>query len=297
MSGEESYFGDEDRAQEKRKRMSCALEIQCPINIQKCLLEASQSGYHFIVVDVVHPNYSRNLIEKDPEKIIGRTDRVLSGTDWNRLIVGKINSVIDVDSEVESYRQSSKILLTQELGFANHLGLPAIMLYLRRKSNPMLAHMLFNLFTAGCHSQYWITLPMLHISSFSPLCNGDKVEDTWEWWNDLRTLCHYDKHLCLALEVPDIKYSISDLKVERWLGEPVKALIIPTNLFLTNHHKQPVLAKAHQELIQKFMTLDVQYIIKGPSYHGNSHKQYNAYLNFLGKKLYVHDTMADFTKG
>lgn len=297
MSGEETYYTEEDHVQDKRKRMSCALDIQCPINIQKSLLAASQDGFHFIVTEMVHPDYTRNLLDKEQCRIISRTDRVLSGMDWNRLIVGKITPKIDVDSEIEEYRNSSKALLNQELSFANHLGLPAIMLTLHRKHNPMLAHFLYNRFVLGCNAQYWITLPLVHPSKYSPLCNNDEVEDIWEWWNDLRTLCHFDKHLCLALELPETRNLPPMSQVERWLGEPVKALIIRTSLFLTNQHKKPVLARAHQEVIQKFMTIDVQYIIRGPTYHESNYIQYNAYFHYLGKKLYKNDTMSDFTKG
>lgn len=75
--------------QERRKRMSCALQIECPGNIQLCLQEATFDGYHFIVTCMVHPKFARNLLSLNPPKAISRTDRVLTGTDWNRLIVGE----------------------------------------------------------------------------------------------------------------------------------------------------------------------------------------------------------------
>lgn len=82
-----SLFSDSSE-QERRKRMSCALQIDCPGNIQSCLQDATFDGYHFIVTYIVHPKFARNLLGPNPPKAISRTDRVLSGTDWNRLIVG-----------------------------------------------------------------------------------------------------------------------------------------------------------------------------------------------------------------
>ncbi|GLV34518.1 capsuleen [Carabus blaptoides fortunei] len=86
------------------------------------------------------------------------------------------------------------------------------------------------------------------------------------------------------------------LRLERWLGEPVKCLIINTNLFITNKKDYPVLSRAHQELIRKFLQLDVQYIIKGKDHHGDI-SQYCTYINFLGKKLHVTSSYTDFIQG
>lgn len=41
----------------------------------------------------------------------------------------------------------------------------------------------------------------------------------------------------------------SDTAIDKWLGEPIKAAILPTNIFLTNKKGFPVLSKAHQRII------------------------------------------------
>lgn len=97
--------------------------------------------------------------------------------------------------------------------------------------------------------------------------------------------------------MPDVKHIPSPSELDRWIGEPVKALSISTTLFLENQHKQPVLSKTHQDIIQQFMALDVQYILHGSRSHGHGHRQYCAYINFLGKKLFKADTMSDFVQG
>ena len=47
-------------------------------------------------------------------------------------------------------------------------------------------------------------------------------------------------------------------EVERWLGEPVKALALSTSAFLQNRKGFPVLPKAHQEVLTSFLQLGVQ---------------------------------------
>lgn len=74
---------------------------------------------------------------------------------------------------------------------------------------------------------------------------------TWYWWKSLRTLCEESVRLAVILEItPDLP---SDEEIERWLSEPVKALVIPTTLFLTNKTGFPVLSKPHQMFINKFL--------------------------------------------
>lgn len=204
---------------------------------------------------------------------------------------------VNVDSEVKHIRERSKKLLLQELGFASHLGLPAIMLGIHQRRNSNLGQILYSKFISGVNYQVWIVLPMVHPTQFSPLCTKEEQENSWEWWNDLRRYCNYDKRLGLALEMPESEHVPSDLEIERWTGEPVKVLIISTSMFKLNQHKQPVLSRMHQEIIQKFLSIDVQYIIKGPPLDDTTYRQYNSYIHFLGRKLYQSSTMTEFVQG
>lgn len=297
MSSCDSFVMTENSEQEKRKRMSCGIEIVSPANLQECLQEASSDGFHFLVTCFVHPKFTRDLSNKYPPKAIGRTDRILTGTDWSRYVVGKLTPNLNLDSEAATVQKQSKAILLQELGFASHLGLPAVMLKLPQAINTNLAQVLYNKMLSSANYQIWIQLPMIHPSKFSPICDENEKEDSWEWWNNLRTHCYYSKQLCLALELPDTKNLPSTNEIDRWIGEPVKVLIISTTLFLTNQHKQPVLSKLHQEIIQKFLNIDVQYVIKGPKLHESNYRQYNAYINYLGKKLFKNDTLSEFVQG
>lgn len=135
--------------EEKRKKMSCGLEIDYPVDIRESLSSAMGEGYHFILTHAIHPQYTRKLLDKNSSRVIGRTDRLLNSQDWNRLIVGKAASDIQVDSEVEHIRRRSRVELLQEIGFASHLSLAALLIKLTQRNNQNLASILYNRIVAG----------------------------------------------------------------------------------------------------------------------------------------------------
>ena len=51
----------------------------------------------------------------------------MAGSDWSSYVVGKLDTSIDVDSKVPHIRKTSEAKLTEELKYASHLGLPAVM--------------------------------------------------------------------------------------------------------------------------------------------------------------------------
>ena len=67
-------------------------------------------------------------------------------------------------------------------------------------------------------------------------------------WNTFRTLCDSNKRISVALEITaDLP---SEDVLQRWLAEPVKAVIMSTSLFLTNKKGYPVLSKMHQSFLR-----------------------------------------------
>lgn len=274
-----------------RKNMSCGLDFVSVPDLHSSLVSASNAGYHYIVIPFIHPRYRRELIcgkAKNRVASITRSDLVLSSQDWNRLIVGKFSDYLEVDCEIEHVRKHSEAVFLQELEFASHLSLPAVLLQLSSGNNINLARILYSKISGGCSYQVWVQLPICA----KP--HQEIEEDSWEWWNKFRSLCDYDKKIGLALEVST--HLPSEQQMERWLGEPVKCLIIPTSLFITNQRDFPVLSRNHQELIRRFLPLDIQYIIKGRNRHGDI-SQYLNYITFLGKKLYMSNAFTEYIQG
>lgn len=68
-------------------------------------------------------------------------------------------------------------------------------------------------------------------------------------WNRFRTLCDSNKKIGVVLEVTaDLP---PDDVIDRWFGEPIKAAVLSTNLFLTNKKGFPVLSRAHQNVVKR----------------------------------------------
>lgn len=160
--------------------------------------------------------------------------------------------------------------------------------------------------------QLWIQIPIcskifrstLWRSDISqPVCDegldDSKDVDTWLFWNEFRSHLSPDKRIGAVLELsgdlPDEKY------LARWEGEPIKAVIIPTSIFLTNRKGYPVLSKAHQLFLRKLifrMAGDIQFIMKGNCHHGNMHHyvQYIEHLKQTQACAYP-DPVTEYAKG
>ncbi|EMP30591.1 Protein arginine N-methyltransferase 5 [Chelonia mydas] len=182
--------------------------------------------FDFLCMPVFHPRYRREFSHQPASGRPGphtRSDLLLSGRDWNTLIVGKLSPWIRPDAKVEAVRRNSE---------AEPVPVPE---------------------------------------------DGSGDEKTWIWWHDFRTLCDYNKRIAVALEVgPDLP---SNHVIDRWLGEPIKAAILPTSIFLTNKKGFPVLSKMHQRLVFRLLKLEVQFIVWGAHHHPE--KEFCSYLQYL----------------
>uniref|UniRef100_A0A4W6CT68 Protein arginine N-methyltransferase 5 n=1 Tax=Lates calcarifer TaxID=8187 RepID=A0A4W6CT68_LATCA len=110
------------------------------------------------------------------------------------------------------------------------------------------------------------------------------------------TLCDYNKRICLAIEVgADMP---SDAVIDKWLGEPIKAAILPTSIFLTNKKGFPVLSKAHQRIIFRLFKLEAQFIFMGTSRHTDKDfRSYLQYLEYLNQNRPAPNAYELFAKG
>ncbi|XP_061587228.1 protein arginine N-methyltransferase 5 [Cololabis saira] len=272
-------------------RVSCGRDLNCVPEIAETLAAVAKLGFDFLCMPLFHPRFRREY-ETEPAKTRPgaqtRSDLLLCGRDWSTLIVGKLSPWINVDSEIEMERRNSEAALTQELNFSAYLGLPVFMIPMTSSQNANLARVLVNHVHTGHHtSNFWIRIPLMAaedmredlIENEPVTCSDDTSieEKTWHWWNSFRTLCDYNKRMCLAIEIgADIP---SDAVVDKWLGEPIKAAIISTNTFLTNKKGFPVLSKAHQRIIFRLFKLEAQFIFTGTSRHTD--KDFRCYLQYL----------------
>jgi len=62
----------------------------------------------------------------------------------------------------------------------------------------------------------------------------------------------------------------SDAECRRWLGEPVKAVVLSTSSFLSNKRGFPVLPRRHQELLLLLLKSNVQLLLRGEALHAGA---------------------------
>jgi type II protein arginine methyltransferase len=91
------------------------------------------------------------------------------------------------------------------------------------------------------------------------------VDDTWEIWNKLRLMCSHNPKLMLCLELTEDLPSAEELN--RWLGEQVRSVIIPTRIFQSGGPRgTPKLPAVHEQFLFKlFHMRGVQYVLSGNS--------------------------------
>ncbi|KAM8948594.1 protein arginine N-methyltransferase 5 isoform 2-T2 [Lycaon pictus] len=272
-------------------RVSSGRDLNCVPEIADTLGAVAKQGFDFLCMPVFHPRFKREFTQEPAKNRPGpqtRSDLLLSGRDWNTLIVGKLSPWIRPDSKVEKIRRNSEAAMLQELNFGAYLGLPAFLLPLNQEDNTNLARVLTNHIHTGHHSSmFWMRVPLVapedlrdDIIENAPSTHTEEYsgeEKTWMWWHNFRTLCDYSKRIAVALEIgADLP---SNHVIDRWLGEPIKAAILPTSIFLTNKKGFPVLSKMHQRLIFRLLKLEVQFIITGTNHH--SEKEFCSYLQYL----------------
>eukprot|EP00039_Didymoeca_costata_P013932 m.218638 g.218638 ORF g.218638 m.218638 type:complete len:663 (+) comp15904_c0_seq3:65-2053(+) len=264
----------------RREKLSCGLGYHAVGDVRVCLDKAHEQGFDFITIPLVHPRFRRTFGPSAPDRsgLFTRSDMVMKASDWNRFVVGKVSPWIEADSE--SNRSDSEKALVQELGWASHLGLPAVEIPLLSANCVNLASILNRHLACPSAMLYWMRVPLM----VPGLEEADEVDEdaemesqtTWHFWDKMRRLCRPSQRLCVALEITSDLPSASTLA--RWIGEPIRAVILSTDIFLTNAKGYPVLSKAHQAVVRGLLKLDPQFILRG---NPGPNQDIFAYLRYL----------------
>ncbi|KZC08382.1 PREDICTED: protein arginine N-methyltransferase 5 [Dufourea novaeangliae] len=285
-----------------QRSISCGLDFCAVPDLNNCIFTANSSKYEFVFVPLIHPLYKREFVSGAAKSRNGpftRPDLVLCSSDWNNLIIGKLSSHIKVDSRNFFIKKNSEEALNQEFALARHLGLVGVTFRLMGgiEQNGNLARIVSDKVTSTCTLQVWIQIPMENpvkqaYSYREQECSS--VESTWEWWNAFRIICDYDRKVGIALIV---SHDLPEQEeIDRWLGEPVRCLIFPTTIFITNKKGYPVLSKAHQTLVKRFSMLEVQFVLTGANRHQNI-GYYHNYLEYLWKGCQINGPVERFARG
>lgn len=99
--------------------------------------------------------------------------------------------------------------------------------------------------------------PNEEIENISEIKNSPRPDSSWYWWRKMRSLCEENSKLGVVLELTE-DVSLNESEIERWYSEPIRGLIIPTRIFLTNKSGFPVLSKVHQKLVSKLFKVNLK---------------------------------------
>jgi protein arginine N-methyltransferase 5 len=240
---------------------------------------------------------------------------------------------------ISAAQKASEQALKQELAWASHLGVPAVLLP-TPTSLPSLAPSASSTASASAASAVTTSFPCANYAAAVnvavnsgavhgwlrlPACAANEGDaDPWLVWNRFRALVDSSPSLHVCLEVgatlPALPATQSDApaasldeaihpSLRRWLGEPVKAAILPTSIFQTNKAGYPTLPRPHQQFFLALLHHRVQFLLSGrpmstPVTHGGSgsasaepyapvplstanargYKPYLSYLRHIAKK-------------
>ncbi|CAG9467797.1 unnamed protein product [Pedinophyceae sp. YPF-701] len=316
------------------------LEFGYTSNVRETLENALQAGFDFAVLPIAHASSRRT----DPGRAGGgsvadvppftHSDMDLTSAEWSTRVVSTLSPWASPDCPNDALRKDSEFTLAQELSWALHLGVGAVITPpLRGPDAANLARLLCAVLRdTGTRTQAWVRVPATAPAQdaedyvaeaaaatatlqehgllapepdtprairagsagrrrtggdpagppaarpVSPAAaedggvlggvgrarqtDGQGAEgDTWEWWDQLATLCGRHKLLGICL---DITRGVSLPRMRRWLGEPVRALSISTDAFLANNRGYPVLPRRIQEVLRTFFRHGVQVVLSGP---------------------------------
>eukprot|EP01100_Stratorugosa_tubuloviscum_P003408 TRINITY_DN1821_c3_g1_i1.p1 TRINITY_DN1821_c3_g1~~TRINITY_DN1821_c3_g1_i1.p1 ORF type:complete len:645 (-),score=289.85 TRINITY_DN1821_c3_g1_i1:119-2053(-) len=232
---------------------SCGVDWSFVPDLERALQLSTEANFDFLAVPLAHPRYERrvglpsNVIGSDTEEPFTRSDLLLNSAQWSSLIVGKTSPWIKLDSNNPIIRRHSLAALKQEFAWASHLNLPAILLPTPNINCINYAQAINQLITSVTSMQIWIRLTL--------------NDDSWQIWNKIRCLVEHNSCLFVVLELGS---NIPEQSIiNRWKGEPLKAIIIPTSIFLKNKMGYPTLPKRYQTLMNQFFKFSkIQYLIK-----------------------------------
>ena len=235
------------------------------LNIRNTLSSAEDLKVDFVVVPLFHPRLRRDLsgISNSRDGPITMSDRELDSKTWISNVVGELSGWIDCDNPDPIIQKTSEKALRQEFAWAAHLGLQALVFQIPSLRSPNFASILQHLCATSTYQQLWVKIPLILPLDFrNSRLNLTEITDGWEVWDSLRHLAGHNDRLFCCLELSeDLPDDVSELK--RWAAEPLKAILLPTKLFLENKKGYPVLSKQHQAALSILLQFKMHIIFSG----------------------------------
>ncbi|KAF9202936.1 hypothetical protein BGZ49_006955 [Haplosporangium sp. Z 27] len=238
---------------------------------------AQSKGFDYIVSPINSPAYRRVLFEgegpQNPNLISWRAgleafrpeDLVLRTADQSDFIVGTLSDWQDFDSQDPKVRLHSELALKQQFNWASHLGLGGVMLPYPPSSKSLsnYGRVLTGAISMLPYTACWLRVPCMDNELESDVVEELQGMKSWERWNSILNMAGSESKLGVALELTATLPT--DQVLDRWFAEPVKVVIIPEDIFLTNNKGYPVLSKRHQHVVRRFMKFKPYFMISSSS--------------------------------
>ncbi|KAJ3090438.1 hypothetical protein HK102_003760 [Quaeritorhiza haematococci] len=321
--------------------ISVGLEILSTENANTVAAVAQQTGYSYAVVPLVRPNYDRLLVGSSSSSVDlkgseGRNgdgdvvmkgmaagqqvqpvenagepffpvDVVVDNTDNITFLVGAISTHLELDSPDQTIRRNSEILLKQECQWAGYLGFSTVLfppppLAVRKQPSGHddasaapaslcvnYARCLNTMLEQLAFAQCWVRIPLSR-------------PDAWQQWNMIRMLCDHNPRLGIALDLRDASVPAPGPLLDRWLAEPIRAVFMPRETFLTNAKGYPVLPKKHQAFVRSMIERGFNQFVVTITTPTDTHpsggvQAYQQYLHHLQKTMPEPDVIEKFSTG
>ncbi|KAK9468458.1 PRMT5 arginine-N-methyltransferase-domain-containing protein [Lipomyces arxii] len=238
-------------------------------------ISSTQDGYDVLVVPITNQQYKVGVTKTIAEN--GRASMISPPTftevniapniNYSRHVFGMTADWINLESSdshaVDNYVQ----VLKHELSYASFCGLAFVVVPGPKRRNHVAtyAQALKSAMSVVPIMNIVIQLQMTEIetdqsSDSSTSKTSGNVMSIWEIWNSIRTLCEYSNRLSVGLQVP-AKLPHQSV-VLRWFAEPISILFLSASIFLENAKQYPVLSRAHQLFLFKYLKIKPSIVLQ-----------------------------------
>ncbi|OZJ05601.1 hypothetical protein BZG36_01481 [Bifiguratus adelaidae] len=206
------------------------------------------------------------------------------------LIIGRTSRWFDFDSEDANVRINSEVAFKQEIAYASHIGLMGVLVQISLANVQVVSNWnrVINSVLAGLSfTQLWIEVPLLG--------NDDDGMRSWRKWDALKTMSECNLKMGVALRLSQVV----PYMIDHWLAEPVKALIISSNVFIPNNVGYPVLPKRYQPFLRHFLKLGTRIVLDEIDLgrHKGGPDTYYEYIRYLERTQPELDPVETFATG
>uniref|UniRef100_A0A1B0GBX7 Protein arginine N-methyltransferase n=1 Tax=Glossina morsitans morsitans TaxID=37546 RepID=A0A1B0GBX7_GLOMM len=246
-------------------------------NLPRLIERANLNGFNVIAAPLnameIPLEFQKEPMNKADSKFT-YGDLLLTADQWNTKTILMLSELIDCDSLDPVVRKNSEEIVRRDISWAEHLQYAGYtMVKLRRAKNLNLARVLL------------VQVPLYNATAAHAVWRRDLSEeevldleqqDTWQWWNRFRLAADFNSKMKVVLEFNEIERPSLDV-IRRWVGEPLEAVIIPSNLFIRNRQKYPVLPKEWQQVLKCVLQAHANIVVATDA-NDNSLKLYSDYL-------------------